>query len=74
MAELNFTGFLPMEEKPEHFEQFRKIAPELFAHLDGKLTFDYVSTFNQFDITENTTDKTYSEIRKILGEDSKYLI
>lgn len=74
MAELSFRGFLPVEEKPEQFEEFRKIAPELLKDLKGKLTFDYVSTYNQFDITENTTNKTYSEIRKILGNSSKYLI
>ena len=74
MAELNFKGFLPIEEKPEQFEEFRKIASELLADLNGKLTFDYVKTYNQFDISVNTTDKTYSEIRKILGNDSKYLI
>lgn len=74
MAEIEFKGFLPMEEKPEQFEEFRKIAPELLADLNGKITFDYVTTYNQFDITENTTDKTYSEIRKILGNDSKYII
>lgn len=74
MAELSFRGFLPIEEKPEQFEEFRKIAPELLKDLNGKLTFDYVSTYNQFDITENTTNKTYSEIRKILGNSSKYLI
>jgi len=74
MAELSFRGFLPIEEKPEQFEEFRKIAPELLKDLNGKLTFDYVSTYNQFDIAENTTNKTYSEIRKILGNSSKYLI
>ena len=74
MAELSFRGFLPIEEKPEQFEEFRKIAPELLKDLNGKLTFDYVPTYNQFDITENTTDKNYSEIRKILGDCSKYLI
>jgi hypothetical protein len=74
MAELNFTGFLPMEEKPEHFEQFRNIASTLLSDLEGKLTFSYVSTHQQFDISENTTNKTYSELRTILGNDSKYLI
>ncbi|ADV50591.1 hypothetical protein Celal_3325 [Cellulophaga algicola DSM 14237] len=74
MAELIFNGFLPMEEKPEHFEEFRNITSELLSDLEGKLVFSYVSTYQQFDISENTTNKTYSEIRKILGDDSKYLI
>ncbi len=74
MAILDFKGFLPMEEKPEQFEKFRKIASEVLADFNGKLTFDYISTYNQFDISENTTEKTDDEIRKILGDDSKYLI
>ena len=74
MVELEFRGFLPNEEKPEQFQNFRKITSELFANLKGKLTFEYVSAYQQFDITENTTNKTYTELRKILGKNSKYLI
>jgi hypothetical protein len=74
MAELKFIGFLPTEEKPEQFENFRKITSELFANLKGKLTFEFVSIHQQFDITENTTNKTYNELRTILGESSKHLI
>jgi len=74
MADLNFRGFLPMEEKPEQFEQFRKVASKKLSYLDGKLTFSYVINYQQFEILENSTNKNESELRKILGEDSKYLI
>jgi len=74
MAELSFRGFLPTEEKPERFEQFRIIASEKLSDLEGKLTFSYIENYQQFDILENTTTKDESELRKILGEDSNYLI
>ncbi|WP_034058510.1 hypothetical protein [Lacinutrix jangbogonensis] len=74
MAILNFKGFLPIEEKPKEFLKFREEVSELLNSLDGELTFSYVEKYKQFDITENTTNKTYIEIRQILGEISKHLI
>ncbi len=74
MVELNFRGFLPTEEKPEFFELFREKTSELLKDLDGVIPFDFVGNYQQFDITKNTTDKTFSEIRKILGKYSKYII
>lgn len=74
MAKLIFRGFLPTEEKPPSFKEFREIASNLFSPLEGKLVFDYVKAYGQFEISENTTEMDYSALIERLGENSKYLL
>ena len=74
MIKLKFKPFLPHQEKPERFEEFRKIASDVFKNLEGNLTFLYVSGINQFEILENTTDKKDFELKIMLGKYSNFLI
>ena len=74
MVDLEFIGFLPHEEKPEKFEIFRNIASEIYRNLSGKLVFTWIEAFDLFDITENSTEKNYSELKNMLKDDLNYLL
>tara|TARA_R110002096_G_C14261203_1_gene694703 strand:- start:88 stop:312 length:225 start_codon:yes stop_codon:yes gene_type:complete len=74
MANLEFRGFLPQEEKPERFGKFRELASETYKNLNGKIVFSWISTLEQFDIIENTTEKNDIELRNMIGNDLTYLV
>ncbi len=73
MAFLKFKPHLPQQEKSESFETFRELASEIYKELDGNITFIFIEILNQFDIEENTTEKTDSQLKSMLGENSDYL-
>jgi len=73
MVKLKFKPFLPKQEKPEKFDTFREIASSVYKNLNGSLTFIFIESLNQFEIEENTTEKSNAELKNMLGENSNYL-
>ena len=71
MANLEFRGFLPQEEKPEKFDKFRELASETYKNLNGKIVFSWISTLEQFDIIENTTEKNDVEFKCVMKKYSE---
>jgi hypothetical protein len=74
MANLEFRGFLPQEEKPKKFEKFRELASETYKNLNGKIVFSWIPSLEQFDIIENKTKKNDIELRNMIGDDLTYLV
>ena len=73
MAKLEFRGYLPHQEKPDKFEEFREIASKVYKLLSGGIVFSWIETLEQFDIIENNTEISNIELKEILGKSSHYL-
>ena len=74
MINLKFKPFLPQQEKPKSFEDFRTIASDIYKNLKGNLTFIFLEGLSQFEIEENTTGKSETELKNMLGENSNYIV
>ena len=72
MAELIFNGFLPNEEKPIEFIEFRIIASEAYKDIQGKIIFDYIESERKFEIKESSVEPNI--LIAMLGENVKFLI
>ncbi|EZH73656.1 hypothetical protein ATO12_17115 [Aquimarina atlantica] len=71
MANLEFTPFLPQENVPERFSEFRKLASsnKELQDVKGEIVFNYVSQYKQFDIEKNTTNISYKRLREIFDNE-----